>query len=81
MPQEVLARRDAGRDREVDFSLTGADHTVNTPGLSGDIETVFPDLKPFQACNISLGRTRDLSTVIKKKSVDYVQYGRVVLHR
>lgn len=58
--EEIIARRDAGRDLEIDKALVG-DQLIHCPrGLVG-FETIFVDLEPFQTRDIGLQRRVDPS--------------------
>lgn len=60
MTEEVLASGDTRGNSECDFALVG-NHTIDTPGLVGDIKTVLVDLEPLQTGDVRLSRVRDLS--------------------
>lgn len=67
MAQKVLAGRNTGGNSECDFSLV-RNHTVHTPHLVGNVETIFPNLEPFETSHVSLKRIGNLRTVDEVKN-------------
>ena len=54
VPEKVLPRGDAARDRERDLALV-RDELVDGPRPGGRVQAVFVDLEPLQAGHIALG--------------------------
>ena len=61
VPEQILACGNARRDGEGDFSFV-CNHSVHAPRLVGRVQTIFPDLEPFQARHVGLSSIGNLST-------------------
>jgi len=62
MAQEVLSGLKTARDRERNFPFVG-DHTINSPGTRGRVETVFVNLEPLQPGHSGLSRIGNLREI------------------
>lgn len=60
--EEIVSWWDTAWDGEVDESLVGVE-LVDSPGVGGDVETIFVDLEPFKASDSAAESVVDLSKV------------------
>lgn len=68
MSHEILPSWDTFGKSEIDKTVS-SDHTVNTPSLCGDVETVLPDLEPLEISDVLLECVVDFGSARRRDSI------------